>query len=191
MNWEQRLRDLVLAGGAVAAVACVDGVGAGASPDPGSDGAGDSGADSNVDLMSVCCNASSDPCCPSLYCGAPVPAGCTEKMAEKMACEADGGAWDDFTGCSGLDSGPVDASSDAVTSPDARDSGPADASSDAVTSPDVDVLCCNANADPCCPSLHCGATVTVQCTEKMACEADGGTWDYGVPGCVHDAGQAD
>jgi hypothetical protein len=177
MNWEQRLRDMVLAGGAglLAAVACVDGSGAN----------GDSGSDGNSG-PSFCCNASSDPCCPSTYCGEPVSTACTQKMAEMMACESEGRAWDDLSGCSSLDSGVGDAPSDAVTNPDVGDA-PFDAAKEA----DVSVFCCNANADPCCPSLHCGATVTVQCTEKMACEADGGTWDYGAAGCVRDAGQSD
>jgi hypothetical protein len=50
--------------------------------------------------------------------------------------------------------------------------------------------CCNANPDPCCSSHYCGATVTVQCTEKMACEADGGTWNF-AGGCALDAGTRD
>jgi hypothetical protein len=188
VSWEQRLRDLVLAGGAagaLAAVGCVGGSVAGG--DAGSDG--DVGPDVNFEF---CCNADVDPCCPSLYCGAPVTMLC----AEKTACKADGGTWDDDTeGCSSLeDSGATDASHEAstdappeaATSPDAA----TDASPDA-TYPDVP-FCCNANADPCCPSLYCGALVTVQCTEKMVCEADGGTWEYGgAEHCVEDAPPGD
>jgi hypothetical protein len=128
MNWEQRLRDLVLAGGAVAAVACVDGSGA----------AGDSGADGNVDAgFSSWCNGGSDPCCPSLYCGLPVSPACAQKNADETACASAGGKWDDFAGCSYQDSEPVDVPSDAGTYPDVQDSGPSDAPSDAVTYPDV------------------------------------------------------
>lgn len=154
MSWEQRLRDLALAGGAAGALAAVGCVG-------GSVAGGDSGSDGNVgpDVgFNFCCNANADPCCTSLYCGAPVTAQCTEKMA----CESDGGTWDDFTqACSPLE-----------------DSAAADAPSDAPTYPDV-TFCCNANADPCCPSLYCGAPVTVECVEKMDCESDGGVWGYG------------
>jgi len=176
MSWEQRLRDLVLAGGAagtLAAVGCAGGSIAGSVD--GSSPGGDSGADANLGpdagYYNACCNANADPCCPSLYCGAPVTVDCTEKMA----CESDGGTWDDFTlRCSPL-----------------PDSGPADAPPDTATYPDV-TFCCNANADPCCPSLYCGAPVTVECTEKTACEADGGTWEYaGTPRCVLDAGPGD
>ncbi|HEX4445679.1 MAG TPA: hypothetical protein VH044_03055 [Polyangiaceae bacterium] len=168
MSWEQRLRDMVLAGGAglLAAVGCVDGSGGGG--DSGADGG--SGGDGSSGSSGVCCNANSDPCCPSLYCGAVVTPECTSKMA----CESDGGTWD--------------IASQACSK--AQDAALEDASPDAVTYPDVS-FCCNANADPCCPSLHCGATQTVVCTEKMACESDGGTWDYGDQGCVRDAGAPD
>jgi hypothetical protein len=44
-------------------------------------------------------------------------------------------------------------------------------------------FCCNANGDPCCQYLNCGGSLTPACSEKMACEADGGTWNYGTDGC--------
>jgi hypothetical protein len=160
---------MVLTGGAgaLAAIGCVDrSIGNG----PG---------------VNFCCNANPDPCCESQYCGAPVNVDCTVKMA----CEADCGTWDQGSGgCSRPDdSGPGDAPSDALTYPD---SGPGDTLSDAVTYPDVSAFCCNANPDPCCPSQYCGATMTVQCTEKMACEANGGTWNF-AGGCALDAGTRD
>ncbi len=39
------------------------------------------------------------------------------------------------------------------------------------------VPCCNANGDPCCPSLHCGAPITTECKTEMVCTAAGGTYD--------------
>jgi hypothetical protein len=61
MNWEQRLRDIVLAGGALATVGCLP-VGGGA-----------------------CCNANSDPCCAYLHCGA--------QLDEACACQLEGGTF--------------------------------------------------------------------------------------------------
>jgi hypothetical protein len=160
MSWEQRLRDMVLAGGAgaLAAIGCVDPSGA----------AVDSGS------VDFCCNANADPCCPSLYCSAPVTTECTVKMA----CESDGGTWDySAQGCGhARDAGPADAGP--------ADAGPTDAQPDV-----IDPFCCNANIDPCCPSIYCGKAATPDCTDKTACESSGGMWDY--PGCIRDAGTRD
>jgi len=228
MSWEQRLRDMVLAGGAgaLAAIGCADSSGAGvdsgsvdfccnANADPccrsqscgapvttectvkmacesdggtwdyGTQGCGhpqDGGmSDAPVDaqpdvVLGFCCNANADPCCPSLYCGAPVITECTVKMA----CESDGGTWDYGTqGCGH----PADAGQPRDAGP--TDAGPTDAQPDVI----VDPFCCNANIDPCCPSIYCGKTVTPECTDKMACESSGGMWDY--PGCLRDAGTRD
>jgi hypothetical protein len=61
--------------------------------------------------------------------------------------------------------------------------GTTDAADDAHASP----FCCNANSDPCCTYLHCGAPLLPVC----ACALDGGTWtsDASDP-CVYpgDAG---
>jgi hypothetical protein len=51
--------------------------------------------------------------------------------------------------------------------------------------------CCNANPDPCCPSLSCGAEQTPECKQELACQADGGTWDIGAGDCSRDAGAGD
>jgi hypothetical protein len=116
VSWEQRLRDLVLAGGAatLAAVGCVDGSGT----------AGDSGTavDSGTvpEDANFCCNASFDPCCASLFCDAAVSAECTTKMA----CESDGGTWGDGLSVCTYEAGPRDAASDAP------ETGPADADVD-------------------------------------------------------------
>jgi hypothetical protein len=164
MNWEQRLREMVLAGGALAAAACSGG-GPNAGPSDASPDVFESGF--------PCCNANSDPCCPSKYCGEPVSAAC--------ACQLDGGAWT-YEGqgrCSAGDASPADAG------------GPTDAAPDV---PDYDgAFCCNANPDPCCPSTFCGATVNVAC----ACQLEGGAWNYspadGGPSCTFsgEAGPSD
>jgi hypothetical protein len=41
-----------------------------------------------------------------------------------------------------------------------------------------DPFCCNANGDPCCPHLYCGEPMTTECSDKLACEAEGGTYSY-------------
>jgi len=46
-------------------------------------------------------------------------------------------------------------------------------------------FCCNANGDPCCEYKYCGGPLTAECTAKMGCEAEGGTWSYlSPPDCV-------
>jgi hypothetical protein len=72
MSWEQRLREMMFAGGAVA-VACGTSSG-------GSAGGG---------VPSFCCNANGDPCCTYLYCHAPLSPECSAKLA----CDAEGGVW--------------------------------------------------------------------------------------------------
>jgi hypothetical protein len=61
MTWQRRARDLVLAGGAIASVACT----------------------ALRDGPSQCCNLNPDPCCQSTYCGLPVSAWCSCQMAGK------------------------------------------------------------------------------------------------------------
>src|SRR5450432_1095133 len=58
--------------------------------------------------------------------------------------------------------------------------------------------CCNANPDPCCGCVPDEVQDPVACGDKMACEADGGTWAdlfVGRPGpmCAypHEAGSSD
>ena len=72
-SWERRLRDMLIAGGALAIAGC-----------PGStdDSAFDS-TDASVDGPNFCCNANGDPCCTFEHCGAPMNAAC--------ACKLDGG----------------------------------------------------------------------------------------------------
>jgi hypothetical protein len=173
MSWEDRLRDLVLAGGVLAA-ACT-------------------GTD-----MTPCCNANPDPCCGPLYCGGPM----TSECRQEQACQAEGGTWEPWYG-----TGPDgEALAPSCSFPSATDGAePADAAPGDATTPS---FCCNANPDPCCVYLHCGGSLTAECSQELACQADGGTWNpYFVtqpdgamltPGCepspeagAHDAGSDD
>jgi hypothetical protein len=64
MTWQRRLADMILAGGAIAAL--------GSCSSTGSGGVG-------------CCNANGDPCCEYKHCGGPLTPEC--------ACQMDGGTW--------------------------------------------------------------------------------------------------
>jgi hypothetical protein len=77
MGWEQRLREMVLAGGALAATAC--GASTATPTDAGSDATSSAGDDGSV-VSFGCCNANSDPCC-ALSCGP------EQNAASYMACE--------------------------------------------------------------------------------------------------------
>jgi hypothetical protein len=179
MSWEQRLRDLILAGGTFVAAGC-----------------GKTQSQSAVDASAPaldawvpsgeCCNANPDPCCEVDSCGAPMTPAC--------ACERDGGTWNSALSDGGEGCGfPAPAclcggSNDpccAVNScgapmtaecaceeeggtwrPDlGADGGPG-------CEPTFVAPCCNANPDPCCPVLNCGAPMNAEC----ACRLDGGSW---------------
>lgn len=219
MNWEQRLRDMVLAGAALTAAACSDAVqstvdasgsgsgsasgangasggsagsaGSGSTGSAGSGSTGSAGAGSASGSGSTggssgvvpCCNANSDPCCPFIYCGAPMTPAC--------ACKSDGGTWNYSGGtCSfSQDAGHADVVEDndaadatdvpydAIDDKDATQAndGPSDAPSDSMSHHDVNPFCCNANPDPCCRFQYCGDLMTPAC----ACKSDGGTWGNG------------
>lgn len=116
MAWEQRLKEMLLAGGALATAACSSassGTGATGSDagNPGSDASTDAGS-SDVTVGgfdgSGCCNAAPDPCCEYLYCDASISPTCSQEMT----CEAEGGMWS-YSGCSlTQDAGTGDASED-------------------------------------------------------------------------------
>jgi hypothetical protein len=38
--------------------------------------------------------------------------------------------------------------------------------------------CCNANSDPCCQEKFCGKPMTESCKQEVACEAEGGVFDW-------------
>ncbi len=110
MSWKHRVRDLVLAGGTLTAIAC-----------------------SNRDFGGACCNANGDPCCASQHCGAAVTPDCTCQMNGGTwnysaggggACESsvDSGLTDsdfDDVGRFGFDSSDSDASDSGSTDADA------------------------------------------------------------------------
>jgi hypothetical protein len=96
MNWQKRWREMILAGGAATVVAC----GSSRHPDP-------------------CGNAGPDPCCEYKYNGGPLTPECTSEMA----CEAEGGTWNDGVQACGV---PTEAGPDAPfdsAAPDADDAG--------------------------------------------------------------------
>ena len=79
MAWRNRLRELLLAGGALAISGC-------SSSLPVGDGTGGS-------LGVPCGNANPDPC----ICGRPDASEVSAMQCDqKMACEADGGKWDPY-----------------------------------------------------------------------------------------------
>ena len=201
MNWEQRLRDMVLAGAALTATACsdsvqstVDAAGSASGSASGSIGASSgsasgagsgnaSGSNGVSTGSSFCCNANQDPCCYFVHCGGSMTPAC--------ACTSDGGTWS-YSGatCSfSHDAGPADAVEDndaadatdvpydAIDDKDATQAndGPSDAPSDSMSHHDVNPFCCNANPDPCCRFQYCGDLMTPAC----ACKSDGGTWGNG------------
>ena len=165
MSWEQRLRDMILAGGALAATGCdapsVD------APSDASDAPSDAASvDASSDLQNpfggfMCCNANYDPCCLFLHCGGPMTAACACEMDAACACrtnpqcscQTEGGIW--------ISPPPTDptlnpSSTVGVCSLPLYD--------------DAGVLCCEAGADLCCSFLHCGAPLTPDC-----CLSAGGT----------------
>jgi hypothetical protein len=94
--------------------------------------------------------------------------------------------------CSSAASTPGDAASDSAASGEtsSSSSGASDALSAAETSSGSSSggssggpnFCCNANGDPCCEYLHCDAAITPQCSAELACQADGGTYNF-AGGC--------
>jgi hypothetical protein len=151
---------MIVAGGSVVVAAC------GGSQVTAGDASDDGMTVGSSGGPNFCCNANSDPCCQYQYCGGDLTSAC----AAKMECIAEGGTWGDLyqgIGCMFA----VDAGTDA----------PADAPiGDApVDSPvyGLDAFCCNANPDPCCPYLHCGEALSSRCSEELACQAEGGTYD--------------
>jgi hypothetical protein len=93
VSWEQRLREMLLAGGALAAVAC--GGKAAVPVDSGADdAAGEPDSPEHEDAPggpSFCCNAAPDPCCDVAYCeDAGGPNGSAYAACETMYCASQG-----------------------------------------------------------------------------------------------------
>ena len=102
MSWEQRLREMILAGGALAATAC-----GGSTAAPGTAGSGDNsefggvggdatGGDATAGSSSagVCCNADPDPCCTCT--GEITEADPESACGHDLACQAAGGTWNPY-----------------------------------------------------------------------------------------------
>jgi hypothetical protein len=154
MSWEQRFRDLVIAGGAMAATAC-----ASASPGP---------TPTSDDATTGCGNANPDPCCYMLS-GGEGPDSSPYVLCEqdRTTCESHDG----FLGTSN------DGALGCYFLPEA---GPSDASPDDI----LDFSCCgNINPDPCChPCDEPDGPVQdpATCDQAIACQAEGGTYSNDI-----------
>ena len=156
MTWESRWREMILAGGTVAVVAC-------------------STSSKSVAGPNFCCNANGDPCCEYKYCGGPLTSECTAEMA----CEAEGGTYGYYNNSAGeVCSFPSEAGvSDAPPQDATTDSASGDSPTDAPSYLDE---CCNATMDPCCLYWCLGGSTapSAECSRELACTADGGTWQF-------------
>ena len=115
MSWTQRLRDIVLAGGAVATAGCTNGQASTVPPSPEAGTLSDAGAPGNKDAAddagpvpddsgietNFCCNADPDPCCAFEHCDASLGTACE--------CSLDGGSFDYGTQSCSLPNGDADA----------------------------------------------------------------------------------
>lgn len=121
MNWKQRLKEIVVAGGTLASAACSSASSSSGTVDAGgSDSAADTAVMPDVNM---CCNANPDPCCVHMYCGEPISTVCQSEMD----CQADGGTWNsfgsNFNTCS-FEAGAGDSTAppgDSSVEPDAHD----------------------------------------------------------------------
>lgn len=160
MNWQGRLRDLVLAGGAVAATACSSSSSAPADNVP-------------------CGNANPDPC----ICGRPdADAQQAALCKEETSCQAAGGVFDPST-CSNCapDGGVVPPH---CTMP--GDGGTVDATEAAPSIPcgnaNPDPCICG--------RPDASASAAALCAEEMTCQASGGLFDPDTCGnCGADGGE--
>jgi hypothetical protein len=163
MRWRERLRDMILAGGALAAGACAD---------RGTDAADHGGS-------SYCCNTSTDPCC---TCAGPDAAQDPVNCSRKTACEAEGGAWIFDVA---VNSSRCSTPGEAAPADDVSDAAPSDVVDSEVPSDVIPMACCNANYDPCCSCYGPDAALETtsfpdECASERACRAEGGTFDIGT-----------
>ncbi len=144
MGWEQRLREMVLAGGALATTAC--GASTATSSDAAADGmsnVGDDASDDTGNVSSFCCNASSDPCCYTTCNIGPDAesyTACREKLMDCGVNETFQELTDGRMGC--------------------------------FPPPVVTSFCCNANPDPCCPIGYCRDDAGPDASDYISCEQD-------------------
>jgi len=128
VSWEQRLRDIIFAGGGLSAVACTHA----SAPDTDAASVAPNTDAASVGPPAFCCNANGDPCCPFLYCGQPITPAC--------ACQSDGGTWSFTDGtCLPSEDGSLDALVDAGGTDTGADAGIADATMDAGVTVDAGV----------------------------------------------------
>ena len=87
MTWEQRLREMILAGGAVATTACggttsnASTFDAGEATDATTGDAMSDGGGTDTFVPNFCCNADPDPCCAYENCEASLTAACSKELA--------------------------------------------------------------------------------------------------------------
>jgi hypothetical protein len=93
--------------------------------------------------------------------------------------------------CGNLTTPALDTNGDATADAAGGDATTDDANADVTLGFDAPGFCCNAAPDPCCEYLYCDAAITPQCSQEMACEAEGGTWDPYPGSCSYEAGAAD
>jgi hypothetical protein len=166
MTWERRLREMVLAGGALAATACSDN--AATSVDA-------------ADVFAECCNANSDPCCPMAYCtpgGGPDASSYVLCEQGRTTCEAQGGSYTDL----------ADGSQGCSYPPEAGPGDHFDAFSECCNvNPDP---CCPIAY--CTPGGGPDASSYVLCEQgRTTCEAQDGAYEYqpdGSIGCSYPPG---
>ena len=190
MNWEQRLREMMLAGGALAVTACGGATAAQADaassavPNSGIDAAGsqDGGSGDDVADIRCCINVAVDPCGYACDVGADA-ASCVACRDAENACWAMNGMFE-------LNSGGMPGCYIQGALEDAGDAGGVDAGpEDAAEDVHVVVACCNANPDPCCGLLDCNASpdaaIYVVCEQnRTQCEAMNGYYNYQPDGSI-------
>jgi hypothetical protein len=181
MSWEQRLREMILAGGALAITAC-----GGSTAAPGTSGSGDNsqfggdggdatGGDPTAGSSSagVCCNADPDPCCTCM--GEITEADPESACGHELACQAAGGTWN-----------PYDNSYNGVITPPHCEFEASDETDAALESARASSLQCGGGTisgtgtDPC---INAGG-VCVQLPDPACCDLVPG-FDPTNSGCPH------
>ena len=121
MSWEKRLKEMLLAGGALATAGCSSSA-ASSSRDAAAAEPSDATADTAVEAptgVGFCCNADPDPCYGFLACDAAL----TTECAQEMSCMAEGGTWNYNLNNSTGDCSFAGAPGDAAASAEGGDAG--------------------------------------------------------------------